>query len=380
MKRVLFFIILGVFSFFPLFAQTPRNVHVWVAPIEGGSDEEKEYFYENMRMELVGGGYALAESLEDSDFYMNTQVVHEEEEGEPINYLKLSLYESRNREEIITLSWDYNNLEDMDIWNLYLIFQTMANAPISKSLAGSGEEAAPAPSNGWQHKWLWVGVSGGAGYFFSDNPFAEARLTFGFDFLKFMGVSTGLGYHTNFPLFVETEDRYYHELEQSLVLPLKLRFLLDAGGFLIEPNAGVQFAMHLPGSFAKGLSHKSSEDSTILYPMIIGGVDLRLKLWQGALELGTRVISDLETSSVGLGFTLGYQFGFLPKRPKAQPAALPVREENVEDDQPEEAAQDGLPETGVPQGSLPETGAQGNPPEAGVPEETSQDTPPPGSS
>jgi hypothetical protein len=368
LKGPLLLFFYAVFSLFPARAENLRNVYVWVAPVEGGSDREKQYFYDNMRMELVGGGYSLAESRENSDFYMNIQAAQENRDNGPVNYVILALYDSRTEKEIITLSWDYNTLEDMDIWNLYLVFQTMANAPIAKSVVVPGEEgASPAGLPGsalaaWYSKWLWIGAAGGADYFL-DHPHLDARLTIGVDFFSFMGLHTGLGYQAHFPLSIDTaEDRHSYEIEQSLILPIKLKFLIKTESLLVEPNGGIQFQLHFPDSYSRELEHRTREDSLFFLPAVFGGLDFRAKLGIGALEFGPRMIYDFETGAFGFGFTLGYQFGFLPKKPKA-PKPMPVREENLEETGGEEnleeipTAEAGLEEAGAPEENLPESPA-----------------------
>jgi hypothetical protein len=365
LKVPLFLLFCGVFSLFSVLAEDLPNVSVWVSPVEGGSDEEKQYFYDNMRMELVGGGYSLAESRENSDFYMNIRVVQGEEDGAPVNYVNLSLHDSRTEKEIVNLSWDYNTLNDMDIWNLYLVFQTMANAPIAKSVVvPEGEapppaELPPPPPNPWHNKWLWIGAVGEVDYFFSDRPHLDVRLTAGVDFLSFMGFSTGLGYQANFPLFVDRDkEEYYHEIEQSLILPIKLKLLIKTRALVVEPNAGVQFQFRFPGSYSKRLDHQTQEDSLALLPAILGGVDFKTKLGRGSLGFGTRVIYDLETRAFGFGFSLGYQFGFFPKKPQTpktpepgpDPGLVPVPVPEPLAPQP---VQEEIPEAGPE-----ETGAQ----------------------
>jgi hypothetical protein len=375
LKAPLFLLFCGIFSLFSVVAEDLPNVSVWVPPVEGGSDEEKQYFYDNMRMELVGGGYVLAESRENSDFYMNIRVAHGEESDAPGNYVNLSLHDSRTEKEIITLSWDYNTLDDMDIWNLYLVFQTMANAPIAKSVVVPEEEAPPPaeppspPPPAWYDKWLWIGAAGGADYFFSDRPHLDARLTAGVDFLSFMGLGIGLGYQANFPLFIDRDKKeYYHEIEQSLILPVKLRFLIKTESLIVEPNGGVQFQLRFPGSYSGELDHQTQEDSLILLPAILGGLDFRAKLGPGSLGFGPRMIYDLETKGFGFGFTLEYQFGFLPKKPKTPKTPKP--EPNVAPLQP--AQEENLEETTTQETGMEETaGREIDSEEAILPGETS---------
>jgi hypothetical protein len=76
------------------------------------------------------------------------------------------------------------------------------------------------------------------------------RLTAGVDFLSFMGL--GLGCQANFPLDINTKNsKYSREIEHSLILPVKLRFLIKTEGHVVEPNGGLQFQLRIPGSYAR---------------------------------------------------------------------------------------------------------------------------------
>jgi hypothetical protein len=50
------------------------------------------------------------------------------------NVLNIALMNTRNGREIVGLNWTYTELSEMNTWNLYLINQAMANAPIVKLL------------------------------------------------------------------------------------------------------------------------------------------------------------------------------------------------------------------------------------------------------
>jgi hypothetical protein len=370
--KFLLLLLCVLFSPLPAMAEDLRNVYIWVHPVEGGSEREKQYFYNNIQMEMEGSGYKLAESRENSDFYMNIQVVHEEKDGAPPNYVNLTLYDSRTEKIITTLSWDYNTLEDMDIWTPYLVFQSMANAPIAKLVVIPEGELPPPPEEpAWYSKWLWIGAAGGADYF-SNRPHLDARLTLGVDLFSFMGLDTGLGYQADFPLFVDTaKDEYYHEIEQSLILPIKLRFLIKTENLLVEPNGGINFQFRFPGSYSGKLEHRTPEDSLVLFPAVFGGLDFRAKLGPGALVFGPRLTYDFEAEAFGFGFTLGYQFGLFPKKskaPKPEPASL-IQEESLGETGGEEVSEETLaPEGGPEETALPERSPAGGGPEETPPE------------
>jgi hypothetical protein len=124
-------------------------VNVYLAPVENGTPEEESYFTTNFQMELTGAGYSMVTTRNTSDFYMTLSIARYEED--PPNELMVALFETRTGREIITLGWNYAELSEMDTWNLYLITQTMSNAPIKKILSGVeliGEAEGPWETNG----------------------------------------------------------------------------------------------------------------------------------------------------------------------------------------------------------------------------------------
>jgi hypothetical protein len=238
----------------------------------------------------------------------------------------------------------------------------MANAPIAKSMVVPEGEIPESSPGAWYSKWLWIGAAGGGDYF-PDRPHLDVRLTAGVDFFSFMGLDTGLGYQANFPLSINAaNDRYWyrHKTEQSLILPIKLKFLIKTESLLVEPNGGIQFQLRFPGSYAEELDHRTREDSLILLPAILWGLDFRAELGPGALGFGPRMIYDLESRGFGFGFSMGYQFGLFPKKPKAP---KPVQVESTESLEETDAQEEALVETAMPETGLEEAGAPEEEPE-----------------
>ncbi|MDR3335785.1 MAG: hypothetical protein LBT16_01145, partial [Treponema sp.] len=151
--------------------QSSDTISIYLSSVTGGSTEEMTFFNENLRAEIIGGGYSLAETRAGSDFYMEPTV----DDTETPHFLSISLFQTRNSREIITLSWDYNALTDMYTWTPYIIFQLMANAPIVRSMARPREDPPPPkppddpPDGSWQNKWLWIGPVGVFGFLFKDT-------------------------------------------------------------------------------------------------------------------------------------------------------------------------------------------------------------------
>jgi hypothetical protein len=127
---------------------TMPPVNVYLALVENGTPEEENYFTTNFQMELAGAGYEVVMTQDTSDFYITLSITRYEED--PPNELTVALFETRTGREIVTLSWSYTELSEMDTWNLYLITQLMANAPVNKILSGAeliGEAEGPWETN-----------------------------------------------------------------------------------------------------------------------------------------------------------------------------------------------------------------------------------------
>jgi hypothetical protein len=146
-----------------LFAQSRDDIKVFVPPVVGGVPEQQVFFAENFKMELLGANYTVAETQQDSDYTMSLSITqhvedgYEDEYGEMVveqivDVLTVSLQVSSDGREILQFSWAYESLEEMYEWNLHLIYQAMANVPLTKF---TGEVS----DDHWRNKWLYIRAS-----------------------------------------------------------------------------------------------------------------------------------------------------------------------------------------------------------------------------
>jgi hypothetical protein len=335
-------VLLGFFCVFfvtpVIFAQTPPMVRIYIAPMESGSPEEQQYFMDNMKMEFVGAAYEVVDTLENSDYNVILSVSQQEPNpelesaggegeapaegetpGSPGNTITLALSDTKTDRELISLSWDYKQLSDMDMWNLYLITQAMSNAPITKIPAGAALAVSEAKSDSdLQNKLLWLGVETFLGYAYpADGPYISGALTLEYDFLPFMGVSTGFGYQALFPVLIDPNNRtYYHTVQHNFFIPVLFRFLLSAKNYLVIPYIGAEFNFGTLGLLPKPAS---GTDEIRYIPAITGGVVFRLTVGPGALDIGGGGIYDFAINALGIEVTIGYKFGLFT-RTKKEPA------------------------------------------------------------
>jgi hypothetical protein len=163
MKKYLV-VMVFLFSSLALFAQSRDDIKVFIPPVTGGLPEQQLFFAENFRMELIGANYAIVENQADSDYTLALSITqevetYEDENGaiiemadEIVNILTISLQESQDGREVLQFSWAFDTLEEMYTWNLQLVYQAMANVPLTK-LTGQID------TDHWRNKWLYIRAS-----------------------------------------------------------------------------------------------------------------------------------------------------------------------------------------------------------------------------
>jgi hypothetical protein len=344
---------------FVLCAQSRDDVKVFVTPVTGGVPEQQMFFAENFRMELIGANYSVVDSQAASDYTMGLGITQEVEDsyedesgaavaGQIVNVLTVSLLDSKDGREILRFSWAFETLEEMYEWNLHLIYQAMANVPLTK-LTGVPD------TNHWRNKWIYVRASfdypitfyankvpNGAIYKMNQTtgvveydrlehkvfPFPGATLGAEFQFLNFMSVEGDFQINFGDPLSTQLIPSINIELK----FPLK-----PSRHFMIEPYGAVTF----PATTAT---------ETIQFPKLGfgGGIQFGVKGGsRGAFfvdvnyihYLGDVVTLNTDTDkpnpprltwnrfSVGLG--IGYKIGFLNRNKDetaSDAAALPLEE------------------------------------------------------
>jgi hypothetical protein len=143
-----------------LFAQTRDDIHIHVPMPIGGTSEEQVFFQENFVTETIGAGYAVTDNQRESDYIIKLEikpnmVMYEdgtEEQappGEPQKLLQLYLIRSEDNGEVVTFNFPYTEKEEMYDFNLYLLYQAMANVPLTKL-------TAVLETDHWRNKWLYV--------------------------------------------------------------------------------------------------------------------------------------------------------------------------------------------------------------------------------
>jgi hypothetical protein len=355
----------------PLFAQTedPANVsegnfsdiNVYIAPATGGTPEERQYFDFNLQQEVIGGGYQLTNSLystpaeaqSKSDFYITVELEFDAEYEEHI--VTLVLYETRSGNLLVTSGMGYYSLDEMNEWNLTMIYRVMANAPIQKNITMEekgyyqGAQPAQVPRLVVPQYWLYLGFRGG----YSGRTYVkpsgiklyieektvgssfEAGVQASFQPLRFLAIQAEALFtidNAPFRAYIQPEanknfNLVNHEFQSfSLTIPLVLKGTFRPSRFLIAPLAGAYFI--LPMGTMTIPSESGTDTSDYIYaPIPIGltaGIQLGMKLGPGNVFVDTRYAADLGDTQLANGNSvyrrsmvsvgLGYEWGFIQRK------------------------------------------------------------------
>ena len=143
------------------FAQQSRDdINIFIAPVVASPDQAA-YFHDNFSLETRGAGYAVTENSGDADYTLRLEVhpnmiLYEDgtEElappDEPQFVLNIHLVRNEDDVEIVAFSFPFTDVEEMYDYNLYLLYEAMANVPFTKG--GEADER-------WRNKWMYFRAS-----------------------------------------------------------------------------------------------------------------------------------------------------------------------------------------------------------------------------
>jgi hypothetical protein len=261
-KRIiplLVFMAVGVAAF----SQTRDDIKVFIAPVTG-SPEQAGFFYENFTTETMGAGYTIAENAKDADYTLNLEVKPNMilyDDGttelappdEKQYVLQITLVRNEDNVEVVTFTFAYDTTDEMYNFNLYLLYEAMANVPLTK-LDGLVKD------DRWRNKWLYIRASfdypitfyqlkepnalwGGGSGDVNDadrwhnldhriNPFPAVTIGLEFQYLNWM--STELNFNLSFsdPL----SNSFIPAIQVEQKFPIK-----PSDHFMIEPYLAVSF-------------------------------------------------------------------------------------------------------------------------------------------
>lgn len=160
-KSLLMFILLGLACF--SYAQTREDILISVPMPTGGQTDEQQFFKEQFEMETTAAGYTITDNQGKSDYLIKLEIAAnmvEYEDGttdlpppdEPQKKVTLRLVDNHDNHEIVMFEFPFDMKEEMYDWNLFLLYQAMANVPMTKL-------TSVVDTNHWRNKWLYLRAS-----------------------------------------------------------------------------------------------------------------------------------------------------------------------------------------------------------------------------
>jgi hypothetical protein len=359
MKKYLLFVVF----FLPalaLFAQSRNDVTVYIPPVLGGLPEQQMFFAENFKMELMGANYTVVEDQMDADYILALTISQEaetyedesgalvEETGEVINVLTVSLQNSDDGREILQFSWAFNTLEEMYEWNLHLIYQAMANVPLTKLTF------TPDPDH-WRNKWLYIrasfdypitfyaypeptAITGTPGqttdYTVLDHkvlPFPGLTLGVEFQFLNWMSAEGDFKVNFGDPL----STTLIPAIDFQLKFPLKpsKHFMIEPYGIATFPTTTATDTVEFPRvGLGGGVQFGVKGGSMGAFFVDVNYVHYLAKVVTKNTDANKPNPKTISWNRFSVGLGIGYKIGFF-NRNKDSPPEAPLENADVDNDE-----------------------------------------------
>ena len=160
-------IMVFLFTVGVLCAQDRSDIALYVYPATGGSEEARAFFDENIPTEIKGAHYGVVDTLEESNFNITMNLSEYEDEETPgvvINHFTLGVIRTADGSVVVELSWDYHELEEMYQWNLYLVYNALANITLPDKEPEVPEAEEPETEARRRDNLFLLGLRAGASF------------------------------------------------------------------------------------------------------------------------------------------------------------------------------------------------------------------------
>jgi hypothetical protein len=277
MKTKNIFIIVMILMSVSIFAQTRDDIHVYIAPVVARADQAV-YFMDNFTMETAGAGYNITSNASEADYTLKLEVRPNmilyddgtEEQAPPDEkqfILNLALLDNEENNEIVAFGFPFSELDEMNEFNLYLLYEAMANVPLTKI---SGEYIAPFEQEPeyWRNKWVYLrtafsypiisyqlkseGLEGGLGIYNDDGGHSElnhiVRAVPGFvvgvefQFLNWMSAELNFEMMFGDPV----ANSFIPGIGAQIKFPIK-----PSNHFMLEPYLAINSRLNTSSTYAK---------------------------------------------------------------------------------------------------------------------------------
>jgi hypothetical protein len=356
----------------PLPAQERSNTGLYITPTTGGTLEERQFFDDNIPMEVLNANYRVVYTPQEADYIINMTISEDEDYDNPGGILKvftISVIRTITNTAVVEYSWGYREIEEMYNWNLFLVYNALANITLTNpSLTTQPTPAppiTPAPPETpepiplpWWNRWLYVGFRAAPAftrYFFlpaSDYPGdnstgigVEGGLTTEFRPFRFLSFQLDalLSYDSLIASRIVFQGNTQSYITDgfsglSLMVPFLVKVFLPFEKFTLSPYAGPYYATFVgPLTKISGDTKNSEEIPVYKTPLLGGtiGTDIGFRLGPGELFVDLRYSRNFGEIVVhndyGLRYTqeritlsLGYKFGLFKRgAPRSTQESLP---------------------------------------------------------
>jgi hypothetical protein len=243
----------------------------------GGTGDQRAYFQENFKMELIGANYPVAETKDSSLYSIELEILdnpqfdmdYPVDNDNKLYLLTVRLERSADNAEIVSFGFPFNDTESMADWNLYLLYQALANAAIPEDEGGGTETIfmdRPVDDR-WRNKRVYIsfGLGVDMGYYLRPGTFI-----------------TDLGYVLP-AASVSLEWHVFNYLSLELV-PIKARFMHDKENYLFTPGfAALIKPVFKPGSLMLELYGGAEYNLGLPFTTSIPWLSV-----MGGIQVGTR--------------------------------------------------------------------------------------------
>jgi hypothetical protein len=243
----------------PLLAQSSRgDIKIFIPrPVSNpGIFAQQDFFAEQFKMEITAANYTVTDRRDEADYLVQLTVDDNEYYGEPDEkqyILTLALTRTEDGKEIVRFAWPFTDMTEMYQWNLYLVYQAMANVPLTKEVEAPTRiiverEVEALLDDHWRNKWLYLYIAAGL----EPGVMIDSSRAGAYGFLMPAMV---VGMELQFLNFMSAEldlmpARFTSDGKQQLYTPaaaLLLKGIWKPGVvFMVEPYAGIEASLAIP--------------------------------------------------------------------------------------------------------------------------------------
>jgi hypothetical protein len=306
-----------------VFPQYRKDTRVFIGEIPSGTDRERRFFGENLRMEISAMGYSITEDSRDADYTLSCSI--RDDENGPGRAVSLTLFDVKAEREIITNGLTYvSEMEETYATLPYLLWSIFANAPLKPGSGNAENSGGAEPLDLWKYRWVFINPRIGPSfrYYRADSNDKPSVSIFTFDagiepelhFFDFLALQTGI----NLAL-----DKA--EYQRSLANPATITYstiILSvplAVKYIFNPSKRFTLGLYL-GTYTSIASLGASKPPPF---GALAGLDLGVKTGIGVLLLDLRFSADLGTAQVSdspisynrmfITLSAGYKFGLIKR-------------------------------------------------------------------